>query len=344
MKKQRRYRGSKQRVGFLIPSLVALCLIAAGALYVINNNMTFTKEGSFFIPEKEETPQDVETNLIIEEPEEEEKIEAVIPQTPVDNEASGVRALFIPVGSVKSRELFDAELINARNINANMLILEVKAEDGTLAFATKTRIGQSTGLAGDSIALSETVKSAKDAGYRVALYMSCFKDNEAARKNQIYSVRTANKIIWLDGENMRWLSPYSADAEEYLAETVRELSEFGPDEIILSNVSFPTYGKTDIIEYEDGGISKEKKLSEFISKVAQSAGNIPVSAVYENYKGNALSRSGQSTKLFADSFTTVYINENGGNNTAAFEEVKTQFKNAVPIKASPSGDEYVIKK
>ena len=69
MKNQRRYRGSRRKIGLLIPVLVVLCIIAATALYVINNNMTFTKEGSFFIPEKDETPQDVEANLVIEEPE-----------------------------------------------------------------------------------------------------------------------------------------------------------------------------------------------------------------------------------------------------------------------------------
>ncbi len=343
MKNQRRYRGSRRKIGLLIPVLVVLCIIAATALYVINNNMTFTKEGSFFIPEKDETPQDVEANLVIEEPEveiEPEQMPVVVPQGNV----SDVRGYFVPVGSVKSVELFDAELIAAKTAGANTLILEVKAEDGTLAYATKTRIGMSTGLAGDSAMLSESINKARESGYRVALYMSCFKDNEAARKNQIYSVRTANKIIWLDGENMRWLSPYSEEACEYLAETVRELAEFSPDEIILSNISFPTFGKTEIIEYENGGVSKEEKISEFIEELKSASGEIKLSAVYENYKGNALSRSGQSTDAFANAFDTVYVKESGGNNTASFASVADKFKNAVPIKSSPAGNEYVIKK
>ncbi len=342
MKNQRRYRGSRQKIGLLIPALVALCLIAAAALYVINNNMTFTKEGSFFIPEKDETPQDVEANLIIEEPEIEIEPEPA-PAPPVSDNTSDVRGYFVPVGSVKSVELFDAELIAAKTSGANTLILEVKAEDGTLSYSTKTSIGVSTGLAGDSAMLSESIKKARESGYRVALYMSCFKDNEAARKNQIYSVRTANKIIWLDGENMRWLSPYSEDACEYLAETVRELASFVPDEIILSNISFPTFGKTEIIEYEDSGISKEEKLSEVIADLKAAAGDVKLSAVYENYKGNALLRSGQNSKAFADAFGTVYVKENGGNNSASFADVADEFKNAVPIKSSPSGNEYVIK-
>ena len=343
MKKQRRYRGSRQKIGFFIPAIVVLCLIAAAALYVINNNMTFTKEGSFFIPEKDELPQNVETNLIIEEPEIEEEPEPA-PVVTVSDNTPGIRGYFVSVGSVKSVELFDAELISAKTSGANTLILEVKAEDGTLSYSTKTKIGMSTGLSGDSAALSESIKKARESGYRVALYMSCFKDNEAARKNQIYSVRTANKIIWLDGDNMRWLSPYSEEACEYLAETVRELAAFSPDEIILSNISFPTFGKTELIEYEDNGISKEKKLSDFIAGLRESSGEIKLSAVYENYKGNALSKSGQSAKVFAESFDAVYVNENGGSKTASFAEISGEFKNAVPIKSSPSGNEYVIKK
>ena len=69
-----RYRGSRRSGGVLIPLLVVLCIAAAVTLYVINNNMTFTREGSFFIPEKEVRTEKAEANLIIDEaPAEEEK-------------------------------------------------------------------------------------------------------------------------------------------------------------------------------------------------------------------------------------------------------------------------------
>jgi len=341
MRKQRRYRGGRRQVGFLIPCLIILCIIAAAALYVINNNMTFTKEGAFFIPEKEEELQDVETNLIIEEPEEEEKVPEVIVDTA---DASATRAYFIPVGTVKSVELFDAELALAKNASANTLVLEVKAEDGTLAFSTKTRIGMSTGLAGDSAMLTESIAKARESGYRVALYMSCFKDNEAARKNQSYAVSTANKVIWLDGENVRWLSPYSEEARGYLAETVSELAAFSPDEIILSNITFPTFGKTDIVAYEDSGKSKGESLAEFIDAALLAAGEVKLSAVYENYKGSALGKSGQTVKLFSDAFETVYVNESGSDRTGAFADCAESFKKAIPIRKTPGGSEYLIKK
>ncbi len=349
MKKQRRYRGARKRIGVLIPMLVALCVLAAVALYVIDNNTTFTKEGSFVISEKEKTPENVETTLIIDEPDGTSVVEEIQEEPEPENEAlteEGLetKALFVPIGTVKSADLFAAELSSAKSLGVNTLVLEVKAEDGSLAFATKTKMGTKTGLAGDSEMLTSAVSKARAEGYRVAFYMSCFRDNEAARKNAPNAVRTGNKVLWIDGENVRWISPYSEETTAYLTEVIRELAVFSPDEIILSNVSFPAIGKPELIVYEDGGVEKADKLSEFMTLAHEAAGGIKLSAVYENYKDKALTESGQKQEAFASAFDTVYINELGGKKTASFADVSAGFKNAIPISKSPTGNEYLIKK
>ena len=344
MKRQGRYRGTRKRIGLLIPTLVVLCVLAAVALYVIDNNTTFTREGSFVFDKKEETPENVETTLIIDETDGTSVAEEIKEETPVRiDEALVTKALFLPIGTVKSTELFDAELSSAKSLDVNTLVLEVKAEDGSLAFATETKIGKKMGLAGDSEALLSAVSKARAEGYRVAFYMSCFRDNEAARKNAPSAVRTANKVLWIDGENLRWISPYSEDAVAYITELIGEMSAFSPNEIILSNVSFPAIGKPELIAYEDGGVAKDDKLSEFVALARAAAGSIKLSAVYENYKDNALVESGQKKEAFASSFDTVYINEVGGKKTASFAEVSASFENAVVISKSPTGSEYLIK-
>ncbi|MBR3847766.1 MAG: hypothetical protein IKM21_00565 [Oscillospiraceae bacterium] len=344
MKRQGRYRGARKRIGLLIPVLVVLCILAAVALYIIDNNTTFTRDGSFVITQKEEPPKDVETTLIIDEPDGTSVAEEIKqePPTPSD-EALTTKSLFIPIGTVKSAELFDAELASAKSLDVNTLVFEVKAEDGSLAFATNTKMGTKMGLAGDSAALASAADKARSAGYRVAFYMSCFKDNEAARKNAPNAVRTGNKVLWIDGENTRWISPYSDGATEYLTELIGEIAAFSPDEIILSNVSFPAIGKPELIAYEDGGVSKADKLSQFIASARAAAGEIKLSAVYENYKDKALAESGQKKEAFASSFDAVYINEQGGKRNASFADVSASFENAVIISKNPTGSEYLIK-
>ena len=339
-----RYRGSRRSGGVLIPLLVVLCIAAAVTLYVINNNMTFTREGSFFIPEKEVRTEKVEANLIIDEaPAEEEKKEAVATVSPeAEEKKANMRSMFVPIGSVKNAELFAAELDAAAGKGVETLVLEVKADDGTLAFSTETKIGQSTLLAGEDSIFNANLKLARERGYKVAFYLSCFKDNEAARRNQEYSVRTENKIIWLDGENVRWLSAYSEEARGYITDLMKELVLFTPDEFILSNISFPVFGKTELISYPDGGTGKSAILKSFIADVKSAAGSIPISAVYENYKGEYLRKSGQNAEDFTE-FDKLYISRDGGRLTAPMRDAGVEHEEIIPIQSDVSDGNFLLK-
>ena len=342
MKGSRRYRGERRGIGILIPLLVVLCVVAAVSLYVINNNMVFTKEGSFFIPEKREETEEITANIIIESEEEPQQENNPIEKTHATDE---IKAYFVPLSGVKDAAIFDEAILSAKaETGVNKLVLEVKAEDGSLAFETKTKIGKSTGLYGDSAVLLKAVEKAKKEGFEVAFYMSCFKDNEAARKNQEFSVRTSNKVIWLDGANMRWLSPYSDAAREYLTTVITELCEFLPDEIILSNISFPAFGKTEIISYDDSVTSREDMLLKFISDAKEAAGEVPLCAVYENYNEKYIKSSGQSAEMFAKEFDSVYIDSAQNQLTAPYESVKDKFKKAIPIKTEKTSGNYLIRK
>ncbi len=353
-KQSRRYRGAKSGgIGVLIPILIVLCVIAAGVLYFVNDNMTFTLDGTLLSP-KTEKPSggDVSANLIIESPDEPPTAapEEVLPEpeeeTPAPEEA-GVRALFIPIGEVKSEELFAAKLSEvpvAKKINT--LVLEVKAEDGTLAFSSDSPLAAAAAVSGDDGTLSRVIRSAKEKGYRVALYMSCFKDNEAARKSQEESARTKNKIIWLDNGNVRWLSVYSDKAREYLVSSIKKLASLSPDEIILSNISFPAEGKTELLSYDEKTGAKPEMLELFIAEAKTAAGNVPISAVYENYNGNYIAESGQSPELFS-AFERLYVAGTSTKFRNSSDSAHKLFAEAeaelIVMSPAPSEDEFVIK-
>ncbi|MBR5542763.1 MAG: hypothetical protein IKU65_01530 [Oscillospiraceae bacterium] len=332
-----RYRGSRRGVGVLIPTLVILCAIAAGTLWFVNENMTFTREGSFFsfLEKKEDAESEkVEANLIIEEP------EPVAEPEPEPVKTGDVRAYFVPIGTVKNAELFSGALASVPQ-NINTLVLEVKAEDGMLAFATESALGKAAEVSGESEALTSAITKARECGYRVALYMSAFKDNEAARKNQSFSARTENKIIWIDGTNVRWLSAYSEEARGYLTDIIGELSEFSPDEIIVSNISFPAVGKTELLFYEKELGKKGDALESFMKEARQAAGKIKLSAVYENYADRLLGESGQDAAVFEKNFDEVYVNEASGRWT--LEGALSGISGAVMIKARADGEQFMVK-
>ncbi len=352
-KQSRRYRGARSGgIGVLIPVLIVLCIIAAGILYFVNDNMTFTLDGAFLSQNKDKTTaNDVSANLIIETPDETDAVqpEDILPEpeagTPASDETDGVHALFIPIGEVKSEELFAAKLSEIpADKKINTLILEVKAEDGTLAFSSESPLATAAAVSGDDGALSRVIQSAKEKGYRVSLYMSCFKDNEAARKSQDESARTKNKIIWLDNGNMRWLSAYSDKAREYLVSSIKKLSSLSPDEIILSNISFPAEGKTELLSYDEKAGTKEEMLQTFIADAKAAAGNIPLSAVYENYNDVCIKQSGQTPGLFSE-FEHLYVanaatkfRNPADNARELFDEEKI-----IAMSPTPIGDEFVVK-
>ncbi len=352
----RRYRGAKRGgIGILIPVLIVLCVIAAGVLYFINDNMTFTLDGSFLSSGREkEFGNEIDANLIIENPAEEapasipEIPEEKAPDVPPEQKESGIRSLFVPIGDVKSAELFSATLSEIpADKRINTLVFEVKAEDGTLAFSSDSPIAVAAAVSGDDATLSAAIKTAKDNGYRVALYMSCFKDNEAARKNQGYGARTANKIIWLDNGNVRWLSAYSSSAQEYLISAVKKLASLAPDEIILSNISFPAEGKTEILAYDEALGTKQEMLESFIADAKEAAGNVPLSAVYENYNDACISASGQTPEIFSG-FDRLYVNDASGKFRNGAESARGLFAEhdikLIPVSPTPAEDEFMIKR
>ena len=353
-RQNRRYRGSRSGgIGVLIPVLIVLCVIAAGLLYFVNDNMTFTLDGTFLSPDKEKTSgSDVSANLIIESPEDapaaqpDETLPEPEAETTVPEKDAGVRALFIPIGEVKSEELFAAKLSEiSADKRINTLVLEVKAEDGTLAFSSDSPLASAAAVSGDDGTLSRVMQSAKEKGYRVFLYMSCFKDNEAARKSQEESARTGNKIIWLDNGNVRWLSAYSEAAREYLISSIKKLSSLSPDEIILSNISFPAEGKTELLSYDKSSGTKTEMLEGFIADAKTAAGNISLSAVYENYNKSCVAESGQTPELFS-AFERLYFASAGTKFRNGADNAGELFGENEIIGMSPASDEdeFVVRK
>ena len=202
------------------------------------------------------------------------------------------------------------------------------------------------GVSGENSALQSAVTKARTAGYKVAFLMSCFMDNEAARKNQQYAIRLENKTLWLDWYSVRWLSAYSSGAQEYLIDCMEKLKAFSPDEIILSNVSFPAVGKCNLIGYDETLGTKREMLQSFISDAKDTVGDIKLSAVYENYNDAKNPEGGQTPEDFA-AFENIFINRDAGEFTLDFNAGKTRFEgkdvNLIPIVKDAIGDNFVIK-
>ncbi len=320
---RKRYKGARRNIGCLIPVLVSLCVLAAGALYFINDNMTYTREGTVFSASKEDenTEENVNANLIIENEEKTAEIPEEV-KKPELEKAVPRRAAFVPLKTVTDTAEFEKELKALAGEDINTVVLEVKSDEGFLAFVEDSPVALAAGVSAESDEpLNHAAKKARESGYDVAFFISCFKDNEAARKNQPLAARTENRIIWLDGNNTRWLNPYSEKARGYITDIISTAALFRPEEIILSNISFPAEGKTEIIYYGENPLGKSEQLDAFIEEARKAVPtDIALSAVYENYTGASRDSAGQKADSFIGKFRHIFISDSGGKTRAALSD------------------------
>ena len=100
----------------------------------------------------------------------------------------------------------------------------------------------------------------------VPFRLSCFHDPRAANSNvDGLGLKNTGGYIFYDGNNSQWLDPAKPAARAYLCELARETAELGFDELLLTDVSYPTVGKLDKIAYGDA--DRAETLEVFLTEM-----------------------------------------------------------------------------
>ena len=106
---------------------------------------------------------------------------------------------------------------------------------------------------------------------RTIARMSCFLDPKAARADvEGVGLKNTGGYLFYDGNNTNWLDPGKPAAQQYLCELAKELADRGFDELLLTDVSYPTEGKIDKIDY--GEALKPAALADFLREVRSAVG------------------------------------------------------------------------
>ena len=342
-KSGRRYRGSRGGTGVIIPVLVVLCIIAAGTLYFVNESSTFRREGTGVVSEAENMQEAVKEGVVVSEQASGTQQNGEATSDVQNTTSSAMAGYFVPISSVKSIEQFDA-LLTSLPQGVSTLVLEVKAEDGTLAFGSEHEFVKDKQITGDDETLKTVIAKARNANLGVALYISCFKDNGAGQNNFKNAVLLENGYVWRDENSIRWLSPYAEGTRAYITGIIGKLTTFAPDEIILGNVSFPVTADTAVFDETLG--SKSDMLALFIDEAKKAAGDVKLSAVFGNFNDRRKPMSGQREADF-EKFDTLYIETRQTQLTRTFDEGKALFGadcNIVPVSDDALNGEFIIKK
>ena len=105
---------------------------------------------------------------------------------------------------------------------AQALILEMKGTDGRLAWNSQHKIALRSEVSGPA-AVNAALEQWNTGETHTVARVCCFRDDAAPYHNNALALRRG-QYNWRDELGLRWLSPASKDAQEYLAALCGELS------------------------------------------------------------------------------------------------------------------------
>ena len=251
------YRGRTSKGKTLLAVVLVLIILASIGFMILQKYVVYDGAGTpqLMLPgretEKAVLPEEdeEELNLTIQEAKKEAPLKGVLLPVPTDRE----------IWSLSNRQ---AEEVLGEDHTP--MAITMKDSKGTVHFDSAVAVEGSVRFFMDDsnvvldAALTHPV-------YSIAR-LSCFRDSKAANQDvEGMGLKNTGGFIFYDGNNTQWLDPAKEGARKYLCDMAVELAELGFDEILLTDVSYPTEGKLDKIDY--GDTVKARNLQTFLEEM-----------------------------------------------------------------------------
>lgn len=212
----------------------------------------------------------------------------------------------------------------------NAVAYTVKDADGSVyvdnqsapAEAVKTAEGTATAV-GDML---------KDSGVYTIAEIACFRDSIASSGDlEGMGLKNTGGYVFYDGNNDRWLDPGKPTARQYLIDLAAACAAAGFDEILLTDVGYPTVGKLNKIDYGAAANgqpdSLRQELDSFLTEMKTALAEydvklsvlLPSELIASNNDANGT--SGQSLEDIAPLVDRVYADTNGDQ--GGLDQLKT---------------------
>ena len=254
-----------------------------------------------------------------------------------DGENPPMRAVQLSVDSVVD-DTAPALLAEA---GANTLVLEMKGQDGILSWQSEVELPQWAGINGTA-AVNEAMEKFKSQDVYTVARVCCFRDDSMPYFDTSLALRSSGGH-WRDELGLRWLSPASSRAQEYLASLCGELAEMGFDEILLEEYTFPVDGDLGYIvtgaAYDPNQFTQQ--VQSFLTQVKQALApygtrlSLRVSGELLAENGNT---SGLNKQLLQDFADSIWV-ENPTDLTTLLDQPEMKDIGLVRIVNAWSGDE-----
>ncbi len=198
-------------------------------------------------------------------------------------------------------------ITQAKASGINLAIIDLKAEDGVVNYASKLTELQGTGIVKLGVPdASVAAKALSAAGITPAARICAFQDPLAPSAMHGTGVMYSgdHTINWLDPTGKRWLNPYNATAQKYITDLAVEAVSLGYKQVFIDSLTFPTIGSPDSSGYYGSNLpSKEEVIASFTAslktQVNTAGGKLSVIMPGAAAIGQAAPNMGQSQDIFS---------------------------------------------
>ena len=253
------YRGRTPKWRIALMALLVVVILAAVAVMALSRFIVYDEEGTpqMELPWQEEPAvepaeeiSDPPLDLTIEEPVKPRVLRGFCTPVPLTRESWSD-------SNDRAKESFDcnAAAVTLKDAAGNVYVNSTTALPGTVQLQEET-----------DAALAEVVAYCQSTEGHSIARLSCFHDPKAANRDvENMGLKNTGGYIFYDGNNSQWLDPAKPAAREYLCGLAKEAAELGFDEILLTDVSYPTVGKLNKIDYGEG--EKGGHLADFLEEM-----------------------------------------------------------------------------
>jgi len=207
-----------------------------------------------------------------------------VPTQPPKAALGAVQGLYADSAILGGGSALQSFLQNAKAQNANAALIDVKRNDGTLAFPCDHALAKQSDAAAKAYQnAAQSIRTLQDNGIKVMARIYCYQDAPLARLRRADAVHyRQTDSLWLDNAvgagGQPWLNPYSAAVNEYLLALVKEAAALGADVIVLDALQFANGSEVAGFpgETAQGAKSRNQTLLDFISQAKQAANGKPL--------------------------------------------------------------------
>lgn len=224
------YRGRRSKGKAALAVLLILVILAAVAVLLLQRHIVYDETGTprLEVPWTRDTEEDAEPELDL------------VVQEPRVPEVHGFR---LPADGAQWADALTA------HPDCDAAVAVLKDGTGTVRFRAASAVSGSVDVTEEA----ETALTELTGGtLRSIAELSCLRDPKAAASDPAgMGLEDTGGYPFYDGENQPWLDPAKPAARQYLCALAVEAAELGFDELLLTDLTYPTSGRLERIAADD---------------------------------------------------------------------------------------------